>query len=66
MRRSCVAPGDDGYRWRGGCSSHPDFRPGRYVAASQIGITVSSLVLGAYAQATVAVSLALALAASGH
>jgi len=35
---------------------------GRYVAASQIGITVSSLVLGAYAQATVAVRLAPALA----
>jgi putative hemolysin len=30
----------------------------RYVAVSQIGITLSSLVLGAYAQATVAVSLA--------
>ncbi len=30
----------------------------RYVAASQIGITVSSLVLGAYAQATLAVGLA--------
>src|SRR5829696_10448774 len=30
----------------------------RYIAACQIGITLSSLVLGAYAQATVAVSLA--------
>ena len=30
----------------------------RYVAVSQIGITLSSLVLGAYAQATLAVSLA--------
>ena len=30
----------------------------RYVAVSQIGITLSSLVLGAYAQATVAVALA--------
>lgn len=30
----------------------------RYVAVSQIGITISSLVLGAYAQATVAVALA--------
>src|SRR5688572_3472635 len=30
----------------------------RYVAVSQIGITLSSLVLGAYAQATIAVSLA--------
>jgi CBS domain containing-hemolysin-like protein len=30
----------------------------RYVATSQIGITLSSLVLGAYAQATVAVALA--------
>jgi len=30
----------------------------RYVAVSQIGITLSSLLLGAYAQATVAVSLA--------
>jgi CBS domain containing-hemolysin-like protein len=30
----------------------------RYVAVSQIGITLSSLILGAYAQATVAVSLA--------
>jgi len=30
----------------------------RYVAASQIGITLSSLILGAYAQATAAVALA--------
>lgn len=30
----------------------------RYVAASQIGITLSSLILGAYAQATVAVAIA--------
>ena len=30
----------------------------RYVAVSQIGITLSSLVLGAYAQATIAVALA--------
>lgn len=30
----------------------------RYVAASQIGITLSSLILGAFAQATVAVALA--------
>lgn len=30
----------------------------KYVAVSQIGITLSSLVLGAYAQATIAVSLA--------
>ena len=30
----------------------------RYVAASQIGITLSSLILGAYAQATIAVALA--------
>ena len=30
----------------------------RYIAACQIGITISSLVLGAYAQATIAVSLA--------
>jgi CBS domain containing-hemolysin-like protein len=29
----------------------------RYIAACQIGITISSLVLGAYAQATIAVSL---------
>lgn len=35
----------------------------RYVAVSQIGITLSSLVLGAYAQATVAVALAPRLAA---
>ena len=35
----------------------------RYVAVSQIGITLSSLLLGAYAQATVAVSLAPHLAA---
>jgi CBS domain containing-hemolysin-like protein len=34
----------------------------RYVAVSQIGITLSSLVLGAYAQATIAVSLAPRLA----
>ena len=34
----------------------------RYVAVSQIGITLSSLVLGAYAQATVAVSMAPRLA----
>jgi putative hemolysin len=33
----------------------------RYVGASQIGITLSSLVLGAYAQATVAVALVPAL-----
>ena len=30
----------------------------RYVAASQVGITLSSLILGAYAQATAAVALA--------
>src|SRR5688572_15385451 len=30
----------------------------RYIAACQIGITLSSLVLGAYAQATIAVALA--------
>src|SRR5687768_6193698 len=30
----------------------------RYVGASQIGITLSSLILGAYAQATISVSLA--------
>jgi len=35
----------------------------RYVAVSQIGITLSSLVLGAYAQATLAVSLAPRMAA---
>lgn len=35
----------------------------RYVAASQIGITVSSLILGAYAQATLALSAAGWLAA---
>jgi CBS domain containing-hemolysin-like protein len=35
----------------------------RYVAASQIGITVSSLLLGAYAQATLAVGVAGTLAA---
>lgn len=34
----------------------------RYVAASQIGITLSSLVLGAYAQATFAIALAPTLA----
>lgn len=34
----------------------------RYVAVSQIGITLSSLVLGAYGQATIAVSLAPRLA----
>jgi CBS domain containing-hemolysin-like protein len=34
----------------------------RYVAASQIGITLSSLVLGAYAQAAITVALAPALA----
>ena len=33
----------------------------RYVAASQIGITLSSLILGAYAQATLAVSAAAVL-----
>jgi len=36
----------------------------RYVAASQIGITVSSLILGAYAQATLAVAVAGALASA--
>ncbi len=35
----------------------------RYVAVSQVGITLSSLLLGAYAQATVAVALAPHLAA---
>lgn len=35
----------------------------RYVAASQIGITVSSLILGAYVQATLAVSAAAMLVA---
>ena len=35
----------------------------RYVGASQIGITLSSLILGAYAQATVSVRLAPNLAA---
>jgi CBS domain containing-hemolysin-like protein len=37
----------------------------RYIAACQIGITISSLVLGAYAQATIAVSLAPYLVALG-
>jgi putative hemolysin len=37
----------------------------RYIAACQIGITISSLVLGAYAQATVAVRLAPYFAALG-
>ena len=37
----------------------------RYIAACQIGITISSLVLGAYAQATLAVWLAPYLAALG-
>jgi CBS domain containing-hemolysin-like protein len=37
----------------------------RYIAACQIGITISSLVLGAYAQATVAVWLAPYFAALG-
>jgi CBS domain containing-hemolysin-like protein len=36
----------------------------RYVGASQIGITLSSLVLGAYAQATVGVALAPVLASA--
>ena len=36
----------------------------RYVAACQIGITVSSLVLGAYGQATVAAPLAPRLSAA--
>ena len=36
----------------------------RYVGASQIGITLSSLVLGAYAQATIAVALAPTLASA--
>jgi putative hemolysin len=38
----------------------------RYVAACQIGITLSSLVLGAYAQATIAVSLVPLFAAWGE
>ena len=38
----------------------------RYVAACQIGITVSSLVLGAYAQATIAVALVPLFAAWGE
>jgi CBS domain containing-hemolysin-like protein len=37
----------------------------RYIAASQIGITLTSLILGAYAQATVAVWLAPTFAALG-
>ena len=37
----------------------------RYIAACQIGITISSLVLGAYAQATIAVWLAPSFAALG-
>ena len=37
----------------------------RYIAACQIGITISSLVLGAYAQATIAVWLAPYFAAVG-
>jgi putative hemolysin len=37
----------------------------RYIAACQIGITLSSLVLGAYAQRTIAVSLAPLLAGLG-
>ena len=37
----------------------------RYIAACQIGITISSLVLGAYAQATIAVWLAPYFAALG-
>jgi CBS domain containing-hemolysin-like protein len=36
----------------------------RYVAVSQVGITLSSLVLGAFGQATVAVALAPAIASS--
>ena len=36
----------------------------RYVAASQLGITVVSLILGAYAEATLAVSLAPSLAST--
>jgi CBS domain containing-hemolysin-like protein len=36
----------------------------RYVAVSQVGITLASLVLGAYAQATVAVALAPGLASA--
>jgi CBS domain containing-hemolysin-like protein len=67
VRRSRVQRlGDDGHRLARRLLPHiqtPDGL-GRYVAASQIGITVSSLVLGAYAQATVAVSLAPALAVS--
>jgi len=65
VRRSRVQRlGDDGHGLARRLLPHiqtPDGL-GRYVAASQIGITVSSLVLGAYAQATIAVSLAPALA----
>ena len=38
----------------------------RYVATCQIGITLSSLVLGAYGQATLAVALAPTLSGLGH
>ena len=45
---------------RGGCCRSSRRPPAldRYVGASQIGITLSSLMLGAFAQATVAVALA--------
>jgi len=65
VRRSRVQRmSDDGHRAARRLLPHimtPDGLS-RYVAASQIGITVSSLVLGAYAQATIAVSLAPMLA----
>ena len=51
---------EDGHRLARGLLKYIE-RPAtmnRYVAASQLGITVTSLILGAYAQATLAVALA--------
>jgi CBS domain containing-hemolysin-like protein len=65
VRRSRVRRmSGDGHALAGRLWPHIESPAGlnRYVAASQIGITVSSLVLGAYAQATLAVALAPQLA----
>ena len=61
VRRSRVQRmSDDGHRSARRLLPHIMTPEGlsRYVAASQIGITLSSLVLGAYAQATIAVAIA--------
>ncbi|NQW04917.1 MAG: HlyC/CorC family transporter [Acidobacteria bacterium] len=61
VRRSRIKRmSDDGHRLARVLLPHIQDPKGldRYVAVSQIGITLSGLVLGAYAQATVAVSLA--------